>query len=110
MARVTLIASVLAPGGVVFSPVAAETDGNAVKNEGNQFFYIKNGSGGAVTITFQTPRTVDGIAIEEVTDSLGAGNEEMYGVFSTHVFNQSNGEVWVDFSAVASVTIQAFKL
>lgn len=108
MARVTLTASVFAPGGVVFSPVAAETDGNAVKNTGNQVFYIKNGGGGAVTITFRTPLTVGGILVEEVTDSLGAGAEEMYGVFPTHIFNQSNGEVWVDFSGITSVTIQAF--
>ncbi len=110
MARVTLTASVLVSGGVVFSPVAAETDGNAVANTGNQFFYVNNGGGGAVVVTILTPLTVGGLAVAEATRTLAAGEEYVFGVFPTHIFSQSNGEVHIDYDGVASVTVQAFSL
>ena len=108
MARVTLTPSILSVNGVVFSPVAAETDGNAFPNTGNQLFYIKNGSGGNVVVTIQTPLTVVGLAVAEATRTLATTEEYVFGVFPTHVFNQSNGEVWIDYDIVTSVTIQVF--
>ena len=108
MARVTITPSQLVVGGVAFSPVAAQTDGNAFPNTGNQLFYVNNGGGGSVVLTIQTPFTAGGLALAEATRTLAAGEEYVFGVFPTHLFNQSNGEVWIDYDGVTSVTIQVF--
>lgn len=108
MARVTITPSPMIVGGVAFSPVAVEADGNAFPNTGNQLFYIKNGNGATLTIIIQTPLTVGGIAVAEVTKALLTTEEWVFGVFPQHIFNQSNGEVWIDYDISASVTIQVF--
>lgn len=108
MARVTIVPSQMIPGGVAFSPVAAEIDGNAFPNTGNQLFYVNNGGGGSVILTIQTPLTIEGLAVAEVTKTLLTTEEWVFGTFPTHIFNQSNGEVWIDYDGVTSVTIQVF--
>jgi len=108
MARVTITPSRLISGGVAFAPVAAQVDGNAFPNTGNQLFYVNNGSGGSVVVTVRTPLTVGGIAVEEVTKTLLTTEEWVFGVFPTHIFNQANGEVWIDYDSITSVTIQVF--
>lgn len=108
MARETITPSQLVSGGVAFSPVAVQTDGNAFPNTGNQLFYIKNGNGSTIVVTIQTPLTIAGIALAEVTKSLLTTEEWVFGTFPTHIFNQSNGEVWIDYDISASVTIQVF--
>lgn len=108
MARVTLTASSMLSGGVQLAAAAAQTDGNAFANTGNQWFYVKNGNGSTIVVTIQTPLTVGGIAVAEVTKSLLTTEEWLFGVFDTHIFNQSNGEVYIDYDIVASVTVQVF--
>ncbi|KKK48334.1 hypothetical protein LCGC14_3146150 [marine sediment metagenome] len=108
MPRVTITPSQLIVGGVAFSPVAVETDGNAFPNTGNQLFYIKNSNAGTIVVTIQTPLTIEGIAVAEITKSILTTEEFVFGTFSTHIFNQSNGEVWIDYDVATSVTIQVF--
>lgn len=108
MARVTLTLAQMLPGGVELDPVAAETDGNAFVNTGNQWFYVLNGGGGNLLVTIRTPRTIDGNEVAEITKTLAATESWIFGVFRTDVYNQSNSEVWIDYDGVASVTVQAF--
>ncbi len=108
MARVTLTLAQMLPGGVELVPVAAETDGNAFANTGNQWLYVLNGSGGNVVVTIQTPKTVDGNAVAEVTKTLATMEDWLFGVFRVDVYNQPSGEVYVDYDIVTTVTVQAF--
>ncbi len=108
MARVVLTLAQMSHNGVELVPVAAETDGNAWANNGNTWLYVLNGSGGNVVVTIKTPLTVEGIAVAEITKTLAAGEDWIFGTFSTRIFNQTNGEVHVDYDSITSVTVQAF--
>lgn len=95
------------PGGVELVPVAAEVDGNAFANTGNQWLYVLNSGGGNLVVTIQTPKTVDGNAVAEVTKTLATTEDWVFGVFRTDVYNQPSGEVYVDYDGVTSVFVQA---
>ena len=85
------------------------THGNKILNDGKTFLLVKNGSGSPVTVTFNTPGSVDGQAIDDLVVSVAAGKLVAIGPF-TSVFNQSDGYVWAVFSAVTDVTIAACRL
>ena len=110
MARSALTNQVIATSGIVPSAAAANVDGNSFDNDGAVFFHAINGSGGDLTLTFQTPAQVAGEPITERAVVVSAGAEEFIGPFNTSVFNQSTGEVYVDYSGVGSLTVAAFNL
>jgi len=91
------------------------TDGNKFLNDGKTFLFVRNGSGGDITVTFDCPGSVDGAAIADLVVTVKAtsdGNgldELLIGPF-TAIFNQSDGYVWAVFSAVTTVTTAAFRL
>ncbi len=88
----------------------AHVDGNSFANDGYVAVHIKNGSAAAVTATFQTPAKVGGVNIEEVQISIPAGGDRLVGPFVPSVFNQSTGEVFVDFSAQTNVTFAVIRI
>ena len=91
------------------------THGNKILNDGKTFLYVVNGSGSPITVTINTPNTVDGVAIAELVVSIaatgdaGGADKKFIGPFTT-IFNQSDGYVWAVCSAVGTVTIGAFRL
>lgn len=113
MARTDLTVQSIAQAGIVPSYEAANAEGEAVPNNGQMFLHVKNGSGAEITVTLQTPVTYDGLALADQTVAVAAGAEKMIGTFSSR-FNQASGtdkgKVYVDFSAVTSVTLAAFQL
>ncbi len=95
----------------VFS--AANTDGHDFANSGRTFFYAKNGSGGDIECTFDTPGQVDNLDIEPLVVDVAAGEDEIIGPFPPAVYNQDPGTddvVQVTFEAVGSLTVGAFLL
>ena len=110
MARAALTVQEISLTGLNPSYVAAEGDGNSFTNLGDVFIHVKNASGGSITVTVQTPATVQGVAVEEVPVSVPASGERMIGPFPPSVFNQSDATVYVDYSAVTSLTVAAVKL
>ena len=85
------------------------THGNKMLNDGRSYIEIANGSGVSIDVTINTPGTVDGFAIAELTVAVAAGVRKKIGPF-TAIFNQSDGYVWVVCSAVTTVTMGAFRL
>ena len=63
MARTELTIQEIARAGLEPSYSNAAADGNNFENTGREFVHVKNGSGSAVTVTIQTPGTVDGLAV-----------------------------------------------
>jgi len=112
MARTALTVNEVVRAGVAFSPSAANVDGHSLANDRNAalFLYVNNGSGSSVTVTIQTPGTVDGLAVADRTVAVAAAAEKLIGPFPSGVYDQSDGAVYVDFSAVTSVTVAAFKI
>ena len=91
------------------------TDGDSFANDGRTFLYVINGSVGAITVTVDTPATVDGQALADLTVTVAATGDgdgldkKFIGPF-TATSNQSGGTVLVTCSAVATILIGAFRL
>ncbi len=73
MARTALTEQAITSSGLEATYSAAHVDGNKFNNTSRTLFHVKNASGGSVTLTFQTPGTVDGLAIAERTVAVPAG-------------------------------------
>jgi len=97
----------------VVTPTA--THGNKAANDGKMFLYVKNASGGDITVTIDTPGTVDSQAIADLVVTVKATGDangldkQLIGPF-TSTFSQSDGYVWAVCSATTSVSIGAFRL
>ena len=86
-------------------------NGNQFVNDGQCFLYVKNASGSPITVTIDTPGTVDGLAIANLTVSVPATTgERMIGPFPPGIYGQADGKVYVDWSSVTSVTAGVFRL
>jgi len=94
---------------------ATATHGDKFLNDGKTFLRIKNGDASPITVTIQTPGTIDGQALADLTVTIAATADEDgldfqdIGPF-TAIYNQSDGYVWALCSAVTSVTIGAYRL
>lgn len=114
MARTDLALQTIAGTGIVPAFTAANVDGHAVTNRGRQFVHVKNGSVSSINVTVQTPVTVGGRSVADDVIAVAAGAEKMIGPFDEGNFNQQSGadagKVYVDFSAVTTVTVGAFTL
>lgn len=94
---------------------AADADGDKFWNDGRTFFRVKNGSGAPITVTINTPGTIDGQALADLAVTIAATGDadgldfQDIGPF-TATFNQSDGYVWAVCSAVTDVTVGAYRL
>lgn len=94
--------------GANLSPVAANAGGDSFDNSGNQLFYVKNGGGAPITVTFDAPNP-DNFGItdnsHDAAVSVAAGAERWVGPFPPGRFNDANGRVQVAYSGVTTVTV-----
>lgn len=79
-------------------------------NDGNTFLDVNNGSGSSINVTFTTPGTVGGVAIENPVIAVAAGARKRIGPFNPSVFNAADGNVDVAFSATTTITAEPVKL
>ena len=111
MARTELTVQNIVRAGVSASYTAAIADNHKFTNNGRMFAHVKNGSGGAIVVTIQTPGTVDGLAIADRTVSIPATTGDvMIGPFPPGQYNQSDGMVYIDYASTTSMTIGVFQL
>lgn len=115
MARTALTVQSIIRNGLAPSFGAANVDGHAVPNDGKTWIEVKNAGGSPITVTIQTPGTVDGMAVADRTVVVPATTgDRMIGPFPPNQYNQISGSdvgtVYVDFSAVTSVTVAAFTM
>ena len=77
------------------------------------YLHVKNGGGGASTVTIVTPRTAKGQAIADVTVSVPAAGERIIGPFPESEYadpNDVNRRADVSCSPTTSVTIACIEL
>lgn len=96
-------------GSVALGAVNAAGGGDSFPNDGYTVLYVKNGSGGAITVT------IDGVGAgpesavaynPDVAVSVAAGAERLIGPFTDKArFNDVNGRVNVSYSGVTSLTV-----
>lgn len=85
---------------------AANVDGHAISNDGHVILHVKNAGTAAQTVTVVTPRTVDGLDVADLAVPVPAGGERLFGPFPPGTFGRVAD---VDYSAVTSVTVAAFR-
>jgi hypothetical protein len=106
MALLTAFKPTLA--GVAPAPVAAAGGGDSFDNQGHQLFYVKNGGGGSITVTFDAPNPDNFGITDNAHDNavaVAAGAERWIGPFPTNRFNDANGRVQVAYTGVTTVTV-----
>lgn len=84
---------------------AANALGNSYGPRDGRLAHVKNGSGASITLTITTPGTVDGLAIADRTATITAGTDQFIALGIGSAYVQSDGSVWLDYSAVTSVTV-----
>jgi hypothetical protein len=112
MARTALTVNEIDKDGLIVSLSAANADGHSVAADRNAASYIEvlNGSGSSITVTIQTPATAGGLAIADRTVSIGAGVRQKISLEDRDLYVRDDGTIYVDFSAVTTVTCGAFKI
>jgi hypothetical protein len=111
MAELTL--QTLSRAGLDLSLVSAEAaTGDTFDNDGETMFVAKNTmTGTAVTATFAIQKAVDGQTPSGRTVSIGTANPSIVfvGPFPTEIYNDSDGEVSVSYSA-GGITVGAVRV
>lgn len=112
MARTALTIQTISQTGLNPSYVAANSAGNGgnmFTNSGDTFIHVKNGGGSSINVTVDVPGMVQGMALSDLTIAVPNAGERMIGPFDPGLCNQADGSVYIDFSAVTSVTVAAIK-
>lgn len=114
MARSALAVQAIVIAGLEPAFTAANVDGHSVQNDGRTVLYVKNGSVGSVDVTIQTPGAVGGNAIADRVIAVPAGEDRIIGTFAPSVYNRGGStdahSIYVDFSAVTTVTVAALRV
>ena len=110
MAVTALAVQQIGRAGVTPAFTAANADGHTILNDGKTFLEVKN-AGSEITVTIDTPQTVDGLAVTQRTVVVAATTgDKMIGPFTTD-YNQPGTEyILVTFTGVTSVTCGAFRV
>ena len=111
MAITVLAVQQLSRAGVTPAFTAANVDGHYILNDGKTFFEVKNTNGAGITVTIDTPQTVDGLAVAQRTVTVAATTgDKMIGPFTTDYNQPGTENLLVTFSAVTDVTCAAFRV
>lgn len=110
----TLAIQPITRAGVAPTYAACTGGGDKFLPDADTFLHVKNGSGGALTVTIVTPREAfPGAAISDIAVSVPATNERMIGPFPAEQFADPadpNGLANITYSGVTTLTIAAIKL
>ncbi len=115
MARTALATTAQADTGIDITTMsAANVDGHSLEGGGNTQLAVRNGSGAPINVTFQTAATVEGLAVADLVVPVAAGATVICKRLSPRVYDRPSGavdagRVYVDFSAVTSVTCKALE-
>ncbi|MCP4566480.1 MAG: hypothetical protein GY841_02735 [FCB group bacterium] len=108
----SLTAQQIASSGLspVLSAVAAS---DTFANTGREFIEVANGSGGSINVTIATPKTVDGLDVDDRIVAVPAGESRLIGPFPVGTYSTggvSGGIATVTCSVTTTVTIGVFTL
>lgn len=109
MARTALAVQQARRSGLTPAYTAANVDGHSIPNDGQTVLHVKT-VGTAANVSLKIPGTVDGQSVTDKVIALGTNTERIIGPFPPGTYNQPDGSVNVDFSAVTAVTVAALRL
>lgn len=114
MARTALTPVQMVDEGAVAAFTAANVDGHSIPGGGDVRLLVTNAAGAPINVTIQTPATEDGLAVAEQIVSVTNGTTKAIGPFRSTTYDRASGGtdpglVYVDFSAVTSITVLALE-
>lgn len=86
------------------------TDTFLFENSDKTFMHAKNGDSSQHTVTVETPVTVSGLDVAELTVDIPAGENRLIGPFPPGVFNDNSGEAAFTLDAGTSMEIAILRL
>lgn len=92
------------------SPHAASASGDKFPAGRGVFLVFQNASEADITVTVATPRTVEGLAVEDLEITVPAGGIAVRGDFPEHVFGDATGLVSMSYSAHTDLTFGVWKV
>jgi hypothetical protein len=110
MARTSLARQQLADTGLSAAYSPAVTEGHAVENNGKVILHVCNDSEEDITVKILSGYVRAGLKLADREVSIEAGKQKFIGPFVTDIYNQSDGgagQIYVDYSAIESVTVAA---
>lgn len=84
--------------------------GDTFLNTGREAILVNNAIDAPLTVTIETPATVDGLAITDRVVAVGAEKIALLGPFPRATYNNTEGKLKITCSAVASVTLAVIKI
>lgn len=112
MARTALAVQTIPATGLVPNYTAANADGHSLPIAAGTYLEVVNGSGGSINVTVETPITVGSRAVPDDVIAVAAGARKKIAFDRTaqaQPTGADKGKAYVNFSAVTSVTVGAFK-
>lgn len=114
MAEVALTPLVVIRSGVTETLTAANsTSGQEFVNDGHTMLLVKNVSSATVSVSFEYQGSLDGglITVTNPAYAVGNGVTKIFGPFPGEIYNDSSGNVEIDYTGVvASVSVAAIRL
>lgn len=112
MADVTITPQTMAVSGVVPTDTAVSDAGDDfyLANNGKTLLHVKNDSGGSINVTITGANECDQGFTHDETIAVADGTEKIIAPFIMSRFNNSDGNILINFSASTSVTYAAYKL
>lgn len=92
------------------SPNNASASGDKFPGGEAVWVFWLNGSGAPITVTVETPGTVGGLAIADLTISVPANGYAVRGPFPASVFGDSAGLVAMTYSTHTDLSFGAWKV
>ena len=100
----------IAQAGLGPAYAAADGDGDTVEAGDRIFLHVKNGGGGAITVTLENVTPSNYGQDVDLAVSVPAAGERMIGPVSPQRFGATNGRANITYSGVGTVTVGAFRV
>lgn len=86
------------------------TNGNKFLSNGKTALRVQNAGGAPITVTVETPVTVGGLAVSDLTVSVAATTGDvLIGPFGPEFLQPGTQDVFVSFSGTTSVKVDVVK-
>jgi len=110
MARSTRTAQVVTSAGLTEAFTAADAAGEQMAYNGRRALHVKNGNAGVCNVTISNPVLIDGQAAPNRVVAVPATTGDKIIGLQNSVYLQADGNVYVDYSLTATVTVALIEI
>lgn len=95
--------------GLAAAYTAPTANNDQIANNGKRVLHVKNGSGSSLTVTENIGGAINGHSPAAIPVTIAAGADKFFGPWPAS-YNQADGNVYIDYSAVATITRAVLEL